>query len=70
MIFRRAVARGEIAPVQNLETVVSILPGARDAPLHRRGHRPDEQFFLSIIDDVILPLVQAERADVVPSPLK
>jgi AcrR family transcriptional regulator len=70
MIFRRAVARGEIAPVQNLDTVVSILPAL---VMHRfivLGTAPDEQFFLSIIDDVILPLVQAERADVVPEPFQ
>jgi AcrR family transcriptional regulator len=59
MIFERAVARGEIAPVQNLDTVVSILPALI---LHRvivMGTVPDEQFFLSIIDQVILPLVRA-----------
>jgi AcrR family transcriptional regulator len=60
MIFERAVARGEIAPVQNLDTVVSILPAL---VLHRvivMGTVPDEQFFVSIIDQVILPLVHAE----------
>ena len=59
MIFERAVARAEIAPVQNLDTVVSILPALI---LHRvivMGAAPDEQFFLSIIDQVILPLVRA-----------
>ena len=59
MIFERAVARGEIAPIKNLDTVVSILPAL---VLHRvivLGSVPDEQFFLSIIDQVILPLVQA-----------
>jgi AcrR family transcriptional regulator len=58
MIFERAVARGEIAPVKNLDTVVSILPAL---VLHRvivMGTVPDEQFFVSIIDQVILPLVQ------------
>jgi AcrR family transcriptional regulator len=59
MIFERAVTRGEIAPVKNLDTVVSILPAL---VLHRvivMGTVPDEQFFVSIIDQVILPLVQA-----------
>ena len=67
MIFERAVARGEIAPVKNLDTVVSILPAL---VLHRvivMGAVPDEQFFVSIIDQVILPLVQA--AAIAPDPL-
>jgi AcrR family transcriptional regulator len=67
MIFERAVARGEIAPVKNLDTVVSILPAL---VLHRvivMGAVPDEQFFVSIIDQVILPLVQA--AAITPDPL-
>jgi AcrR family transcriptional regulator len=58
-LFERAVARAEIAPVKNLDTVVSILPAL---VLHRvivMGAAPDEQFFVSIIDQVILPLVQA-----------
>jgi hypothetical protein len=67
IIFERAVARGEIAPVKNLDTVVSILPAL---VLHRvivMGSVPDEQFFVSIIDQVILPLVQA--AAITPDPL-
>ncbi|HEY1761911.1 MAG TPA: TetR/AcrR family transcriptional regulator [Acidimicrobiales bacterium] len=67
IIFERAVARGEIAPVKNLDTVVSILPAL---VLHRvivMGAVPDEQFFVSIIDQVILPLVQA--AAITPDPL-
>jgi AcrR family transcriptional regulator len=67
MIFERAVARGEIAAVKNLDTVVSILPAL---VLHRvivMGAVPDEQFFVSIIDQVILPLVQA--AAIAPDPL-
>jgi AcrR family transcriptional regulator len=70
VVFERAVARGEIAPVQNLDAVVSILPAL---VMHRFivvGTPPDEQFFLSIIDDVILPLVQAGGGAVGPSPLQ
>jgi AcrR family transcriptional regulator len=70
MIFERAVVRGEIAPVQNLDTVVSILPALI---LHRLivvGTLPDEQFFLSIVDHVILPLVQVEPTAVVPDHLQ
>lgn len=56
-IFAQAVVRGEIRPVKNLETIVSIIPALI---LHRLlvvGAVPDEQFFDSIIDGVILPLV-------------
>ena len=70
MVFERAVARGEIAPVQNLDTLVSILPAL---VLHRvivLGSAPDEQFFLSIIDQVILPLVHAGTTAVAPDQLK
>lgn len=69
-VFERAVARGEIGPVQNLDAVVSILPAL---VMHRFivvGTPPDEQFFLSIIDDVILPLVQAGRDAVGPAPIQ
>lgn len=57
MILARAVARGEIAPVSNLETVASIFPAL---VLHRLivfGTVPDLPFFEAIIDHVILPLV-------------
>ncbi|MGA7835147.1 MAG: TetR/AcrR family transcriptional regulator [Acidimicrobiales bacterium] len=57
MILARAVARGEIAPVSDLETVASIFPAL---VLHRLivvGTMPDLPFFESIIDHVILPLV-------------
>jgi AcrR family transcriptional regulator len=58
-IFERAVERGEIPPVENLDTVVSIFPAL---VLHRlliHGTVPDQQFIESIIEGVILPLVLA-----------
>jgi AcrR family transcriptional regulator len=59
MIFERAVARGEIAPVKNLDTVVSMVPALVLHHVIVMGTVPDEQFFVFIIDQVILPLVQA-----------
>jgi AcrR family transcriptional regulator len=58
-IFDRAVERGEIAPVENLETVVSIIPALVMYRLLVQGTVPDDCFFDSIIDGVILPLVTA-----------
>jgi AcrR family transcriptional regulator len=58
-IFQRAVDRGEIAPVANLDVVVSILPALI---LHRLlvvGVAPDQKFVESVVTDVILPLVLA-----------
>jgi AcrR family transcriptional regulator len=70
MIFERAVARGEIPPVQNLDTVVSILPALVFHRLIVTGTVPDEQFVVSIIDQVVLPLVHAKASTVEPDRFK
>jgi AcrR family transcriptional regulator len=57
-VLARAAARREIAPVADLETVASIIPAL---VLHRLivfGTVPDQPFLVSLIDHVILPLVQ------------
>ena len=57
LIFERAVERGEIAPIENLDTIVSIFPAL---VLHRlliHGTVPDQEFIESVIEGVILPLV-------------
>jgi len=57
-IFHAAISRGEIAPVDNLELVVSIVPAYF---LYRHiifGDGFDTATFISIVDDILLPLVQ------------
>lgn len=56
-IFERAVTRGEIAPVEYLDLVVSIVPAL---VLHRLlvdGAPPEAAYLEAVIDGVILPLV-------------
>jgi AcrR family transcriptional regulator len=63
LVFQRAVARGEIPPVKNLETIVSILPAL---VLHRlivTATEPDRAFFESVIEGVLLPLLKADVAE-------
>lgn len=61
-VFERAAARGEIAPVANLDTVASIIPALVFNRLIVQGTAPDAQFFVTIIDHVILPLIQSVSA--------
>ena len=59
VVFERAVERGEIMPVANLDTLVAIIPAL---VLHRLlvfGTAPDTEFFESLVHGVILPLVRA-----------
>jgi AcrR family transcriptional regulator len=59
LVFERAVARGEIPPIENLDTIVSILPAL---VLHRlivTATVPDRTFFESVVEGVILPLLKA-----------
>ncbi len=58
-IFQRAIERGEIGPLANLDVIVSILPAL---VLHRllvAGIAPDQEFIETVVNDVILPLVLA-----------
>jgi hypothetical protein len=59
LLFERAVARGEIAPVKDLDTLVSIVPALVVHRVTVMGSAPDEQFLVSISDQVVLSLVQA-----------
>jgi AcrR family transcriptional regulator len=63
-IFQLAVERGEIEPVANLETIVSIIPALVMHRLLVEGTVPDQAFFESIIDGVIMPLVTADAKPV------
>jgi len=65
-IFDHAVARGEIEPVQNLDTIVSIIPALVMQRLLVEGTAPDPEFFQGIIDGVILPLVMAGKPSMDP----
>jgi AcrR family transcriptional regulator len=58
-IFQRAERRGEIAPVRDLDTVISILPALILHRLLFLGAAPDQEFIEHIIEGVILPLVFA-----------
>jgi AcrR family transcriptional regulator len=63
LVFRRAVARGEIPPVENLEMIASLLPAL---VLHRlivTATGPDRAFFESVIEGVLLPLLKADTVD-------
>lgn len=65
-IFERAVARGEIEPVEYLDLVVSIVPAL---VLHRLlvdGTPPDEPFLRAVVDGLILPLVLVGSAASTP----
>jgi AcrR family transcriptional regulator len=61
VVFDRAVERGEIRPVKNMATIVSILPAL---VLHRlivSATAPDRAFFESIVEGVLLPLLEVGR---------
>jgi hypothetical protein len=58
-VFQQAQSRGEIAPVSDLNMMVSIIPAM---VLHRlliQGTLPDQAFIERIIEGVILPLLFA-----------
>ncbi|HEY5103665.1 MAG TPA: TetR/AcrR family transcriptional regulator [Acidimicrobiales bacterium] len=59
-IFDRAVERGEIPVVENLDLVVSILPALVFHRLLFLGVAPDAEFFRNVIDGVIKPLLFAK----------
>jgi AcrR family transcriptional regulator len=61
VVFDRAVERGEIRPVKNMATIVSILPAL---VLHRlivSATAPDRAFFEAIVEGVLLPLLEVGR---------
>lgn len=56
-VVRRAEIRGEIGPVDHVETIVSILPALVLHRLITTGRAPDREFLRSTVDDVLLPLL-------------
>jgi AcrR family transcriptional regulator len=59
VVFDRAVERGEIRPVANMATIVSILPALVFHRLLISATVPDRAFFESIVEGVLLPLLEA-----------
>jgi hypothetical protein len=66
-IFARAVERGEIPEVKNIELVASIIPALVFHRLLILGLAPDAQFIKTVTEGVILPLVFAKSNEAVPS---
>jgi AcrR family transcriptional regulator len=58
VVFDRAVERGEIRPVDDMEMVVSILPALVFHRLLVSATVPDRAFFESIVEGVLLPLLE------------
>jgi AcrR family transcriptional regulator len=59
LVLDRAAERGEIRPVADTELIISILPALIFHRLLVSGTAPDRAFFESIVEGVILPLVEA-----------
>ena len=58
-IFDRAVARGEVSSERNLDLLVALLPALMIHQVLTTGELPDADFFVRVINDVILPLATA-----------
>jgi AcrR family transcriptional regulator len=71
-VFERAVSRGEISDVRNLDLLVSLFPAFVLHQLLVVGETPDADFAQLVIDDVILPLATAPAVTptVAPRPRK
>ncbi|GAA2049943.1 TetR/AcrR family transcriptional regulator [Catenulispora yoronensis] len=65
-LFDRAVGRGEIAPVPNFVLLSDIVPSMIFHQLILTGRPPDAAFVITVIDQIVLPLVGAP----VPDPLR
>ncbi|HEY5112069.1 MAG TPA: TetR/AcrR family transcriptional regulator [Acidimicrobiales bacterium] len=72
-IFGRAVARGEIPVVKNIDLIVSIIPALVFHRLLILGLAPDTEFVRTVTEGIILPLVFANSKETllteVPPPL-
>jgi AcrR family transcriptional regulator len=64
VVFDRAVAREEIRPVDNMEMVVSILPALVFHRLIVSATVPDRAFFESIVEGVLLPLLEVDNYEI------
>ena len=58
-VFEQAVVRGEVAPLRNLDLVVSVYPALMLRQLLMTGELPDARFAQQVIDDIIMPLATA-----------
>jgi hypothetical protein len=64
VVFDRAVERGEIRPVANMEMIVSILPALVFHRLLVSATVPDRAFFESIVEGVLLPLLEVGNYEI------
>jgi AcrR family transcriptional regulator len=62
IIVDRAVARGEIAPLDNPEMIVAVLPALVLHRLLTTGEPPSRKFFTEAVDNVVLPLLGLRSA--------
>lgn len=63
VVFDRALARGEIRPVKNMEMVVSILPALVFHRLLVSAAVPDRAFLESIVEEILLPLLDVTNGE-------
>ncbi|HTT59016.1 MAG TPA: TetR/AcrR family transcriptional regulator [Acidimicrobiales bacterium] len=56
-VVDRAVARGEIAPLEQPEMIVAVLPALVMHQLLTTGEPPNREFFTAALDNVVLPLL-------------
>jgi AcrR family transcriptional regulator len=61
-LVNRAVARGEIAPIDNPEMIVAVLPALVLHRLITTGEAPSRKFFTDAVDNVVLPLLGLRSA--------
>ena len=64
-MFERAVSRGEMGTVHNLDLLVSVFPALMIQRLLTTGETPDAGFAEQVVHDIILPL--ATCPDCVPA---
>lgn len=61
-ILTRAVERGELARVANVEMIASLVPALVMQRLMIEGRAPDAEFMHGVMDDVVLPIVWGNGA--------
>lgn len=57
-IIQRAAGRGDIPPPDDLDTLISVIPGMCMFRLLKTGAPPDRAFFETVVDTVILPALR------------
>jgi hypothetical protein len=61
-MYRRAVARGEIAPDVDIEMLSVTLPAVIVHQAYILGEQPTEELVLRVIDHIILPAARGSQA--------